>query len=122
MKHLQLTNFLVTRIIEGQWEIDDNLQDLFDEISSIAPKYGLTLEYQTTIAIGLEKYAIQSCDECNQRMLNRSLNPVGFDQEEYFNEMESIIYDGAEHDGKNLCAGCLPETHRWGIYLDPEDS
>jgi hypothetical protein len=49
-------------------------------------------------------------------MVNRDKNPAGFSDNELAIEIDHVIYDGGEHEGKKLCEECLPYTHRWGHH------
>ena len=83
---------------------------------ALLKKYGIESSDSYTTFFGLEKYSICNCESCGQLMVNRDKNPSGFSGNELATEIEYVIYDGGEHEGKTLCEECLPFSHRWGHH------
>ena len=95
---------------------DEKLTALDQEIKTLLKKYGFEKGETGTSFFGLEKYSICNCENCQQLMVNRDKNPAGFSGNELAYEIDLIIYDGGECNGKVLCEECLPVTHRWGRH------
>ena len=92
------------------------IKKLDQEIDILLKKYGIEKAETHTSFFGLEKYSICKCENCQHLMVNRDKNPAGFSGKKLANEMDSIIYDGGEHNGKILYEECLPVTHRWRLH------
>ena len=73
------------------------------EIKILFKKYGIEKAETHTSFFGLEKYSICKCENCQHLMVNRDKNPAGFSGNELANEIDYIIYDGGELNGKILC-------------------
>jgi len=95
---------------------EDRLEELDDEMRALCKKYDVEMSGGYTTFFGLEKYAIGNCEKCGHLMLNRDKNPAGFSGNELAAELDYVIYDGGESEGKVLCEECLPFTHRWGHH------
>jgi hypothetical protein len=95
---------------------DDKLEALDLEMKALLKKYGIEGGLGHTTFYGLEKYSICNCEQCGHLMVNRDQNPAGFSGNELVAEIEYLIYDGGELEGKKLCEECLPFTHRWGHH------
>ncbi|PLX97548.1 MAG: hypothetical protein C0622_12800 [Desulfuromonas sp.] len=95
---------------------DEKLEEFDNELKQLTQKFGIQLACSHTAFFGIEKYAITNCSKCGQLMINRDKNPTGFDGIELTAELEYVIHDGGEYDGRVLCEDCLPLTHRWGYH------
>ena len=106
------------QIKEG--EFDGKLQRLDDEIKLLFEKYEVNYICDDTRFINLKKMSVGKCENCDNLMLNRDLNPMGFNKEGLYIDLDCdyncVIWDGGTHEGKNLCMECLPIDHRWGLF------
>ncbi len=120
MKHIAIRKmfsyFYTTSEEIDTGEFDDKLYELNKEIKKLLSKYGLQSAGDCTSFYGMKKYSITHCDKCGHLMADRDLNPIGFSSNELAEDIEYVIYNGGQHEGKTLCENCLPLTHRWGLH------
>lgn len=99
---------------------DEKLEALDEELRVLLEKYGLKKIAQDTRFVPLQKMSARKCDQCDNLMINRDINPARFNKEELWVDLDtdynSIIWDGGSHAGKELCMECLPIEHRWGYF------
>ncbi|WP_459926008.1 hypothetical protein, partial [Desulfatiferula olefinivorans] len=95
---------------------EEKLSGFDQELETLLNKYGLEKVAIETSFYGLEKYSICKCENCQHLMVNRDKNPAGFSENDLAHDIEFVIYNGGEHDGKALCEECLPVAHRWGLH------
>ena len=112
--------FEITTQDIGDGKFDEKLQQLDDEIKVLFEKYGLNYISQDTRFLNLKKMAVSKCEQCENLMLNRDINPMRFNREDLWVDLDCdyncVIWDGGTHEGKNLCMECLPIEHRWGYH------
>ncbi len=118
MKHIAIGKiftsfFTTTEEMDGDG-YDKRLGSFYTEFRALCKKHNIDFADSYMSLLGMEKYAIHSCDSCNKLMLNRDKNPTGFGEEAHNSELNWVVMDGGEHEGKLLCEDCLPSTHRWG--------
>jgi len=98
-------------------EVFENKMEALDkELHQLFNKYNLSLLEHDTRFIPREKMSLCYCEVCNHLMINRDKNPVRFDKDEFYNDLDLIILDGGNYKDKELCMECLPTTHRWGMF------
>jgi len=95
---------------------DEKLDQLDEELRAVFKKYGLEMVERQTQFLPIQKLSIFHCEQCNQLMVNRDMNPTKFDSNGLYDDLSYVVLDGGTHDGKNLCEECLPFAHRWGHY------
>lgn len=93
---------------------DERLEHLDAELKDLFKKYGVDLIESETLFLPIKKLSIYHCEQCGHLMVNRDQNPTRFDNNELYDNLEYVVFNGGTHDGKNLCEECLPPTHRWG--------
>ena len=118
MKHIAIgkifTSFVTTtKEMDGDG-YDKRLGSFYTEFRTLCEKHDIDFADSYISLLGMDKYAIRSCDNCNKLMLNRDKNPMGFGEEAHNSELNWVVLDGGENEGKILCEDCLPSTHRWG--------
>lgn len=118
--HLELVHLIcLTEIHQTHNDnaLFEKIEALEAELKPLLAKYGLNYLSWEGTDFSCSKYAVERCAKCEHWLVNRSKNSTGFGCEylqEYWN-IDSIIYDGAEHNGQTLCTMCLPSNHRWGL-------
>ncbi len=99
---------------------DEKLDALDEELKVLLERYGLKHISQDTRFIPLQKMSARKCEECDNLMINRDKNPVRFNKEDMWADLDTdyngTIWDGGTHEGKELCMECLPIKHRWGYF------
>lgn len=110
-------SYFLTDSSEMKGNINDAKMDKFDEeLRELLNKHNMSLILHETRFIPMDKMSVCYCNQCNNFMVNRDLNPAGFDGCELYTDLDYVIYDGGVHEGRNLCSSCLPVTHRWGHF------
>ena len=99
---------------------DEKLESFDQEFKALLVKYGLSFISHDTRFIPLHKMSATKCDQCGNLMINRDKNPARFGKEDLWADLDtdynSVIWDGGNHEGKELCMECLPIEHRWGYF------
>jgi hypothetical protein len=113
--HKVLTYFYTNSDEIESERFDEKLENLRQELGTLLKKHGIELAETHTTFYGLEKLSICNCEKCGQLMINRDKNPAGFNTPPDA-DIELVIIDGGEHEGKLLCMECLPIAHRWGLH------
>lgn len=97
---------------------DQKLELLDEEIKALLLKYGLKTIAHDMRFVQMEKMSVKQCDQCENLMINRDKNPMRFNKESLWIDLDTdynfVIWDGGTHNGKELCMECLPIEHRWG--------
>lgn len=97
---------------------DEKLDFLDKEIKLLLEKYGLKYISQDMRFIASHKMSVIQCNQCENLMLNRDKNPMRFNKEQLWIDLDTdynfVIWDGGTYEGKELCMECLPIEHRWG--------
>lgn len=114
LKHLSLFE---TTTDDMEDRLDERrLKALYDDLQAVFEKHEISLKSYEVSSLPMEKLSIQHCRECNQLMINRDLNPTKFGGGADYLDHDELCLDGGTHEGKNLCAECLPVSHRWGHF------
>ncbi len=120
MKHVALRkhySYFLTDSNEIENNVFDAKLDQFDEeFRELLKKYDLSWISLKGLFIPMEKMSVFHCGQCKNLMINRDLNPAGFDDNNLFDDLDLVIYDGGTFEGKNLCQECFPTSHRWGYF------
>ena len=94
---------------------DEKLEQLDREIKLLLKKYQIKFVESSTAFYKTKKYSLCFCENCKHLMINRDINPAGFSRHDLTDDMDFIVYNGGESEGKILCGDCLPVEHRWSI-------
>jgi len=99
---------------------DEKLEKLDEELKALLEKYGLECLNHDTRFVPVKKMAAGKCGQCGNLMINRDKNPVRFNKEDMWIDLDSdyngVIWDGGSYEDKELCMECLPIEHRWGYF------
>ncbi|MDO6388476.1 hypothetical protein [Uliginosibacterium sp. 31-12] len=120
MKHIAIwkyfSSFETTSEEIDSSAFDNKLEQVESEIRALLSKHGLKLLSQEGRFIPMEKMSTCYCDSCGHLMINRDENPARFDGSPLYADLEFVILDGGNHEGRSLCQECLPISHRWGLF------
>ncbi|MDO3722828.1 hypothetical protein QVZ43_13980 [Marinobacter sp. chi1] len=116
MKKLAITKILCTsEVSQAEFEsdvLDDRYEALREDLVALLDKHGFEYQSAETSFLGFSKYSLVRCQQCGNYMTDRHENPAGL---EGVSEHEELVYQGATHEGNQLCEMCLPEGHRWAL-------
>ena len=91
-------------------ELDSQIiESLSRDIEKVLKKYNISYQGYEMLTLHKDKYSITSCEKCKNLMINRDKNPIGIEEECFFN----MLYNGGSVEERQLCEMCLPEDHRW---------
>jgi len=97
---------------------DEKIAAFDEELRALLEKYDLRYICDDTRFITAQQMSVQKCEQCNNLMLNRDKNPMRFNKEDLWIDLDTdynfIIWDGGSYEGRELCMDCLPIGHRWG--------
>ncbi len=118
MKHIAIQK-IFSYFFTSQKEVQNDacgekIDKFYDDLRELCKKHDIQLSESYTSFYGMEKFSIQECEQCKKIMLNRDKNPAGFDEYEATQELNWVVLDGGEFEGRILCEECLPVSHRWG--------